>query len=152
MIVAVGNDSQYRAYCEAIGRAELGTDARFATNSQRIVNRDALIPELEAVMRTRPRDTWLAALAEAGVPSGPINDIARCSPTRTWCIAARRARWRTRWPARRPRWPARCACRPPRWNTVAPPLLGEDTDAVLAEWLGIDGAGVARLREEGTLR
>lgn len=153
LIVAVGNDSQYRAYCEAIGRAELGTDARFATNSQRIVNRDALIPELEAVMRTRARDTWLAALAEAGVPSGPINDIAQvfADPHVVHRGLARTLAHPLAGTAPTVASPLRLSATPVQYRK-APPLLGEDTDAVLAEWLDIDAAGVARLRAEGTLR
>ncbi len=75
MIVAVGNDSQFRSYCQAIGKPELGTDPKFATNSQRIINRDELIPMLEKIMATGERDAWIAKLESAGVPCGPIQTI-----------------------------------------------------------------------------
>jgi crotonobetainyl-CoA:carnitine CoA-transferase CaiB-like acyl-CoA transferase len=75
LIVAVGNDSQFRAYCKVIERPELAQDERFRTNPGRVVNRDELIPILAEVMKTRARDHWLAELERAGVPGGPINTI-----------------------------------------------------------------------------
>jgi crotonobetainyl-CoA:carnitine CoA-transferase CaiB-like acyl-CoA transferase len=75
LIVAVGNDSQFRAYSAAIGHPELGTDPRYQTNSQRIINRESLIPMLESVMLTRERDAWIDALEKVGVPCGPIQSI-----------------------------------------------------------------------------
>lgn len=75
LIVAVGNDSQFRAYCSVIGRPELAEDARFQKNSGRVVNREALIPLLAEAMLSGKRDDWLARLEAAGVPAGPINTI-----------------------------------------------------------------------------
>jgi len=75
LIVAVGNDSQFRAYCQIIGKPELATDPRYQTNSQRIQNRDTLIPLLEEIMLERERDQWIAAFEKAGVPGGPIQTI-----------------------------------------------------------------------------
>src|SRR5690606_5193456 len=56
LIVAAGNDSQFRAYCQVLGRPEWGTHPDYATNSQRLRNRNVLVPELEAIMKTRTRD------------------------------------------------------------------------------------------------
>src|SRR5690606_34040549 len=75
LIVAIGNDSQYRAYCQAMGRPDLAEHPGYATNSQRLINRVPLIQELETIMKTRKRDDWIAALQKVGVPSGPINNI-----------------------------------------------------------------------------
>ncbi|MGE8603715.1 CaiB/BaiF CoA transferase family protein [Bordetella trematum] len=75
LIVAVGNDSQFRNYCRVIGRPELATDERFATNPQRVRNRDTLVPILAECMAGGERDEWLAALEAAGVPAGPINTL-----------------------------------------------------------------------------
>ncbi|WP_033534940.1 CaiB/BaiF CoA transferase family protein [Bordetella trematum] len=75
LIVAVGNDSQFRNYCRVIGRHELATDERFATNPQRVRNRDTLVPILAECMAGGERDEWLAALEAAGVPAGPINTL-----------------------------------------------------------------------------
>lgn len=74
IIVAPGNDVQWRRLCTAIGREELAHDERFRTGSARIVNRATLIPELERVMLERTSEEWLERLEANGIPSGPIND------------------------------------------------------------------------------
>ncbi|MFU2050337.1 CaiB/BaiF CoA transferase family protein [Bordetella hinzii] len=75
LIVAVGNDGQFRNYCRVVGLPELADDPRYATNPQRVRNRDALVPLLAERMATGARDTWLAELEAAGVPAGPINTL-----------------------------------------------------------------------------
>jgi len=75
MIVAVGNDSQFKSYCQAIGQADWGHDPKYITNRQRIVNRGELIPKLEAIMASGKRDDWIAKLEAVGVPCGPIQSI-----------------------------------------------------------------------------
>lgn len=75
LIVAVGNDSQFRSYSQAIGRPELAADPKYITNSTRITNRDELIPMLEDIMLTRTRDEWISDLEKVGVPCGPIQSI-----------------------------------------------------------------------------
>ncbi|MFO7747757.1 MAG: CaiB/BaiF CoA-transferase family protein [Orrella sp.] len=75
LIVAVGNDSQFRSYSQAIGRPELAADPKYLTNSTRITNRDELIPMLEDIMLTRTRDEWISDLEKVGVPCGPIQSI-----------------------------------------------------------------------------
>jgi crotonobetainyl-CoA:carnitine CoA-transferase CaiB-like acyl-CoA transferase len=75
MIVAVGNDSQFKSYCEAIGKPEWGLDPRYITNRQRIINRKELIPMLEAIMASGKRDDWIAKFEAVGVPCGPIQTI-----------------------------------------------------------------------------
>jgi crotonobetainyl-CoA:carnitine CoA-transferase CaiB-like acyl-CoA transferase len=74
--VAVGNDTIYSRLCEVIGRPELITDERFATNAARLEHRDALRAELEAAFTAAPAVEWVRRLSEAGVPAGPINDLA----------------------------------------------------------------------------
>ncbi|MEO8653714.1 MAG: CaiB/BaiF CoA-transferase family protein [Ramlibacter sp.] len=75
LILAVGNDSQYTKFCEIAGRPELAKDARFAKNQDRVRNRAVLVPILEAVMGTRGKAEWLAALEQAKVPCGAINNL-----------------------------------------------------------------------------
>ncbi|NYT65684.1 CoA transferase [Alcaligenaceae bacterium] len=75
LIVAVGNDTQFRAYCKVIEHPGLADDVRFGTNSNRVIHRDALVPMLVEAMKTQSRDYWLEALERAGVPAGPINNI-----------------------------------------------------------------------------
>jgi crotonobetainyl-CoA:carnitine CoA-transferase CaiB-like acyl-CoA transferase len=76
LVIAVGNDAQYRRFVEVLGCPELGTDPRFLTNRERVRNRDALVPLLQAKMLERPRDEWLGLLEAAQVPAGPINSVA----------------------------------------------------------------------------
>jgi crotonobetainyl-CoA:carnitine CoA-transferase CaiB-like acyl-CoA transferase len=75
--VACGNDALFRRLCGAIGRSELANDERYATNEARLVHRDALTADLEAAFGTAPAAEWVARLGEAGVPAGPINDVAQ---------------------------------------------------------------------------
>ncbi len=75
LIVAVGNDGQFRAYCGVIGRPGLADDVRFSTNPNRVIHRDLLVPMLTDAMKLQSRDHWLAELERAGVPAGPINTI-----------------------------------------------------------------------------
>jgi len=76
VIIAVGNDAQFRRLCEWLGQAELGTDPRFATNPARVQHRAQLIPGLSAALARCPRAAVLEALEERGVPCAPINDVA----------------------------------------------------------------------------
>lgn len=77
VILAVGNDGQFARFCDVAGVPGLGTDARFATNPDRVRNRDVLIPILQGLMSGRTMDDWITALTAASVPVGPINDIER---------------------------------------------------------------------------
>jgi crotonobetainyl-CoA:carnitine CoA-transferase CaiB-like acyl-CoA transferase len=76
LIVAAGNDRQFRALCECLDLSRLGDDPRYATNGARVDHREELIAMLGAVVRTRGADEWFTILTGAGVPCGPINDVA----------------------------------------------------------------------------
>ncbi|GAA0229181.1 CoA transferase [Saccharothrix mutabilis subsp. mutabilis] len=73
MVLAVGNDRQFERLRDAL---DLAPDPRFATNSDRVANVDALADLLSARLRTRPADDWFALLTPLGVPCGPVNDLA----------------------------------------------------------------------------
>ena len=73
--IAVGNDAQFAALCEVLERPSLAADPRFRTNARRVAERDLLIPELQRALRRRGSREWLARLADAGVPAGPVNTI-----------------------------------------------------------------------------
>lgn len=75
--VAGGNDAIFARLCGVIGRPELVTDERFATNTARLTNRDELAAELEAVFATASTAEWVRRCSEAGVPAGPINDLGQ---------------------------------------------------------------------------
>ena len=76
LILAIGNDIQFRRFCAAAGCAGLADDARFATNPARVNNRGVLVPLLEAILRGRTKHEWIAKLEGADVPCGPIDNIA----------------------------------------------------------------------------
>jgi crotonobetainyl-CoA:carnitine CoA-transferase CaiB-like acyl-CoA transferase len=75
LVIAVGNDRQFRALCETVGRPELAEDARFATNKDRVANRETLRGELESSLKSNPASHWSEALTDARVPAGPVNDV-----------------------------------------------------------------------------
>jgi crotonobetainyl-CoA:carnitine CoA-transferase CaiB-like acyl-CoA transferase len=77
VIVASGNDAQYRRFCEVLDRPALAADPAFATNRDRVTRRDTLVPLLAEATRAWRRDDLLAALRAVGVPAGPINSIAQ---------------------------------------------------------------------------
>jgi crotonobetainyl-CoA:carnitine CoA-transferase CaiB-like acyl-CoA transferase len=77
VIVATGNDAQYRRFCEVVKRPALASDPAFATNRDRVTRREALVPLLAEATREWRRDDLLHALHGVGVPAGPINSIAQ---------------------------------------------------------------------------
>ena len=74
--VAVGNDAQFRRLCEAIGRAELADDERYATNPARVASREELVEILQKEFSKLAADEWIEKIREAGVPIGPVNTLA----------------------------------------------------------------------------
>ncbi len=152
LMLAVGNDGQFQRLAAALGRSELATDARFATNAARVAARAVLVPELAAILRTRPTRAWIALLTPLQVPCGPINDLSEV-------FAEPQVRHRalrmdlphpTAGSVPQVRNPIRFS-RTPLEYRLAPPLLGEHTDRVLAEELGLAAPELARLRRAGAI-
>jgi len=77
LIIAAGNDRQFQALCDCLGLSHLKDAPRFATNAARVANREQLTAALGIVLRTRGAEEWFTTLSAAGVPCGPINDIAQ---------------------------------------------------------------------------
>jgi crotonobetainyl-CoA:carnitine CoA-transferase CaiB-like acyl-CoA transferase len=134
--VAVGNDRQFRAFCTALARPELADDARFARNAARVENRLELIELLEPVLASRPASHWLAQLEDAGVPCGPINDLAEAfalaeglglAPVVTLPGPGGRGQQLAN--------PISLSGNPPAYR-LPPPRHGEHTKEIL-EWLGM---------------
>jgi len=147
LILAVGNDGQYAKFCDVAGCPQLAADPRFAKNQDRVRNRAELVPALEAIMKTRTKADWLAALEAAKVPCGAINNIAEV-------FADPQVEHRgmvTRWehplqpdlrlvssPIKLSRTPVRAG--------MPPPLLGQHTEQVLRELLDWGDDRIAQLR------
>ncbi|SAL50676.1 L-carnitine dehydratase/bile acid-inducible protein F [Caballeronia sordidicola] len=152
VIVACGNDGQFRALCTAMNVPELAIDSRFATNSGRSVNRAELLPQLAAVFATRTRDAWVEALEACGVPCGPINDIEQAfgSEQAVHRGAAREIAHPVAGVAPTVASPLRLSATPVQYDH-APPMLGEHTNAVLREVLGLDDAKISELVQAGVI-
>jgi len=158
IILAVGNDSQFARFCEVAGRRELADDARFATNPKRVDNRSNLIPLLGDLLRARTSSDWLDSLEQAGVPCGPINDIEQLFADPQ--VKARGLQISIPDPDRtvpddgvaQPgvASPIHFSETPIRYE-LPPPRLGQHTDAVLREELGLDANELKRLRDLGVI-
>ncbi|MBK7136736.1 MAG: CoA transferase [Rhodocyclales bacterium] len=152
VILAVGNDAQFRRFCELAGCGALADDARFAANRDRVANRAALVPLLEPLLRQRTTHAWVEALEAAGVPCGPINrlgevfadpqvrhrglriDLPHALAGSVPLVAN----------------PIRLSASPLEYAS-APPLLGQHTNEILHELLGLPQAELARLRDQGVI-
>ena len=152
LMLAVGNNRQFRNCMEIIGKPDLGADALYANNAARIENRTELIALLQEVLRTNTTAFWLEAFAAGDVPAGPINDIGEVLSN---------AHARERELVRHMRNGAGATV-PTVSNPVAfeetpvhyeraPPLLGEHTDEVLREWLGYSANRIAALRNDAAI-
>jgi formyl-CoA transferase len=152
IIVAVGNDGQFRKFVEAGGRAELADDDRFATNPARVRNRDTLVPMLAEMVRTRDKRAWIEALEASGVPCGPINDLDEVFDNEQ--VVARGLRVDLPHPSggtvKLVRNPINMSVTPPQAVTH-PPTLGEHTDDVLRRVLGYDEARISALRAQDVI-
>ena len=154
VIVAAGNDDQFARLCEVVDRTDLARDSRFAGNSQRIGNREALETALCEIFVMRPTDEWVASLEQASVPCGPINTVDRVfsdpqvrarggaiqmphslSATNSIGLAAA---------------PTKLSETPLSYR-VPPPTLGEHTDVVLGELLDLGSPELAALRSDGII-
>jgi crotonobetainyl-CoA:carnitine CoA-transferase CaiB-like acyl-CoA transferase len=130
LALAVGNDAIFARFCDALGQPELATDSRFATNSERVVHREALIAILSEIFAGESAELWIARLTAAGVPAGPVNDVAQAYEFADALglepIVELEGVRSTRSPMRLSRTPAVPQSRPPR--------LGEHNDELRA-WL-----------------
>lgn len=148
LMLAIGNDRQFAAFCGLVGLSELATDPRFATNVARVNHRDLLVPQVAELLKRRETRHWLNELATASIPCGPINDIEQvfAEPQvvhREMHLTLPHPSAGTVPGVRNPIRFSRTAIEYLR----APPLLGQHTAEVLAERLGLDEAEVQGLRQ-----
>ena len=151
-IVGAGNERLWKAFCEVLGTPEWADDPRYDSNAKRVERRAELVGLIEARLAARGRDAWVAAFAAAGLPAGPINDIAQVfsDPQVAHRQMVVEVEHPTAGPVRLPGIPVKFGGTPARVQGP-PPLLGEHTDEVLRGILGLDDAAVAALRAEGVV-
>jgi crotonobetainyl-CoA:carnitine CoA-transferase CaiB-like acyl-CoA transferase len=151
MIMAVGNDEQFKRFCTVLSLPALAEDSRFATNGARVNHRALLVPQLEAALAQRSTDHWLAAFEAVGVPCGPINTLDRVFDDPH--VVARGLKQTL---PHHQAGQVDLVANPIRFNglqmnaTTAPPSLGEHTENVLEE-LGITAEQRNALREAGII-
>ena len=149
IIVAAGNDGQYRKFVQAGERPELATDPRFLTNPQRVELRDTLVPLLAEMVRKKTKAEWLELLENAGVPCGPINKLDEVFDDPQ--VKARECAIQLAHPTadsvKLVASPMRMSATPVQYDK-APPLLGQHTDQVLQELLGYSAEQLDQLRDK----
>lgn len=152
LIIAVGNDSQFAKFCDVIGSPELAADERYATNTNRIRHREVLIALLQDILVKRTVADWIARIEPAGVPCGPINNIAQVfehpqvrhrgmkielphpSAGTTPMVAN----------------PIKFSATPVTYGK-APPTLGQHTKQILSTIGGFSESDIAQLTERGII-
>lgn len=152
LVLAVGNDAQWRQFCASAVESELGANPLYATNPQRVERRRELVPLLNAIFLRRTTAEWRVLLAPTGVPHAsvvPLDEALHDPQTlaremvsevtdsegRSYRVLGSPIHWDGE----------------PRRVTLAPPALGEHTDAVLRSWAGYDDARIQQLRTEGVV-
>ncbi len=151
-ILAIGNDAQFARFAHLAGAPGLVMDLRFATNSARVRNRAVLIPLLAALTAGRTISDWLSDCEAAKVPAGPVNDLAQvfASPQ----VATRGMQVRMTHGSGRDvnliGNPLKLSQTPVTY-AKAPPVLGEDTGAVLAHHLGLTADELQALASAGVI-
>lgn len=150
LILAVGNDSQFAKFCQVAGRPELAEDDRYRTNAARVANRDTLRQIVAELLVTRERDEWGADFEAAGVPWGPINDLADVFADEQ--VQHRGMLQEVVHPVTGPMKQVRnpMLYDVPIDQVAAPPLNGEHTVEVLRD-LGYDEQSISALREDGVV-
>lgn len=150
--IAVGNDRQFQALCSVLGRADLAADPRYATNPLRVQHRDELVSVIQSIFETRDAAEWLDACYRAGVPSGPINSIEQVFSHPQ--VLARDMLVEIEHPEagllRMAGIPYALSDTPGQIR-LAPPLLGQHTDEVLRERLGLTIDEISNMRENGVI-
>ena len=149
IILAVGNDGQFAKFCEIAGRPDLAANPRFARNQDRVRHRSELVPMLEALMKTRSKADWLAALEAAKVPCGAINNLAEVfadpqvqarGMVDAWDHPLKEGLRLVASPLKLQGTPVR--------KDLPPPLLGQHTEEVLTQLLSLDRATIEHLKQQ----
>lgn len=153
IIIAIGNDRQFRAFCTEMGHSELGTDPRFATSAQRLINRDDIEAKVQDIVRPFPRDELMKRFVANGVPAGPVNTIKDVFEdpfieARNTVHRYRREEDGVEIPTIA--YPAKLSATPADYRHC-PPRVGEHSREILGQWLGLNDAALDALAAEGAI-
>ena len=152
VIIACGNDNLFNRFCEVAGCPHLARDPRFSTNSKRVENREAITALLAEIFAQRTTQEWCDGLEAAGVPNGPINNLKQVFEEPQ--VVARGMKIELEHPLAGK---VSLIASPmkfsgtPLAHEAPPPTLGQHTDEVLRNLLGLDDTAIARLRKGGAL-
>ncbi|MCU1719240.1 CaiB/BaiF CoA transferase family protein [Pseudomonas sp. 5P_3.1_Bac2] len=151
-IIAVGNDGQFRKLCEVAGLTALADDPRFSTNKARVAHRAELIPLLRQATVFKSTSEWVQLLEQAGVPCGPINDLAQVFADPHVQARGLRIDLPNSLGSSTPlvASPLKLSATPVTYRN-APPLLGEHTDQVLRQQLKLSTEQISALRAAGVI-
>lgn len=152
LMLAVGTDRQFRACCTCLGCPELADAPAYANNAQRVGNREALVSILAERFRQHDTGHWIEALQAAGVPAGPINDLAQVlsGPYAEARGLVRSLPHPTAGCVPTVANPVHFSMTPVEYRN-APPVLGQDTIPVLRQELGLDDEDIHELRQAGVI-
>jgi crotonobetainyl-CoA:carnitine CoA-transferase CaiB-like acyl-CoA transferase len=152
IMIAVGNDRQYRQLCKVLRRPDLADDPRYATTPQRVANREALVPEIARILRGQPIDHWMPLLRDANVPAGPINDFRQVfdDPQIRHREVVQEIDHPLSGRLSMVGNPLKFSETPVEYRR-APPLLGQHTGEVLRELLALDDAAISQLAMDGVI-
>jgi formyl-CoA transferase len=151
-VIGVANEKQWGVLCDVLARPDMKTDSRFATNKDRVTNRNVLVTELNQIFSGRDVNDWLAELAKAGLPCGRINSVPEVfahpqAQAREMTLESEHASAGT---VRLPGFPYKFSQTPAEIHRP-PPLLGEHTEEVLTSLLDYSPEDVTSLRNKGAI-
>jgi crotonobetainyl-CoA:carnitine CoA-transferase CaiB-like acyl-CoA transferase len=152
IIVAVGNDDQWRRFCIAVERGDWAADSRYTTSALRVRHRETLIAAIAAWLRSQASGTWLRQLHNHQVPSGLVNTVSQALADPQ--VAARKMVLESHHPTAGT---FRMVASPLKLQSqisadfLPPPLLGQHTEQVLQDLLALDTAAIAELRRDAVI-
>ena len=152
MVIAVGNDAQFTRLCQAAGHPDIASDPRYKSNKDRVKNRQALVSQMKAFTVTRSTQDWITDLEAVGVPCGPINNLEQVFADPH--VKARQIHQQLEHPSMGKvssvASPIRLSETPVQYR-MAPPLLGEHTQELLCNLLGMSEQEVIALQQAGVV-
>ena len=154
IIIAVGNNEQFKRFCQILGQPGWAADARFAKNQSRVINRDILVPMICAIMKTKTTDAWMKATIDADIPAGPVNSMDKVfamEQTQARGMEIRMNHPLAPAPIALVGSPLKLSETPVSYET-APPVCGQHTQEVLEKLLNLKPDEIDALKNAGVVQ